>query len=217
MKKNISPSILAADFSNLQKVCEMLNQSEAEWVHIDVMDGIFVPNISFGFPVMEAVRKHCTKMMDVHLMIQHPEKYITRFKEAGAGLITFHFEAVENPFALIDQIKNEGIAAGITIDPDVPVEVLEPYIHKVDMVLLMSVFAGYGGQKFIEESYDRLKKVRAMIEKHNPSCMLEVDGGVNLQNAPKLYECGANVLVAGSSVFNAPDPLAAIQDLLLAK
>jgi ribulose-phosphate 3-epimerase len=216
MKKIISPSILSADFSNLQSVCEMINRSEAEWIHIDVMDGIFVPNISFAFPVMEAIKKHCTKMMDVHLMIEHPENYITRFKEAGAGNITFHFETVRNPFAVIEQIKKEGIMAGITVNPDVPVEVLEPFIKDVDMVLLMTVFAGYGGQQYIEESDERIRKVHAMIEKHHPSCFLEVDGGVHLQNAAKLYECGANVIVAGSSVFNTADQIGAIHDLLFA-
>ncbi|MEA4935401.1 MAG: ribulose-phosphate 3-epimerase [Paludibacter sp.] len=214
MHRIVSPSILAADFSNLQAACEMINQSDAEWIHIDVMDGVFVPNISFGFPVIEAVKKHCRKFIDVHIMIVHPEKYVKRFAEAGAEMLTFHFEASENPEVVIDLIRKEGIKVGITINPDVPVAALKPYIDKVDMVLLMSVFAGYGGQKFIEESYQRLDELKKMIDELNPDCMIEVDGGVSLDNATKLYAHGANVLVAGSSVFKANDPVVMIRQLL---
>lgn len=213
MTKIISPSILAADFGNLQSITEMINRSEAEWLHFDVMDGVFVPNISFGFPVLEAVEKHCNKMLDVHIMIVHPEKYVQRFAKAGAGMLTFHYEAAENPQEVIDLIRAEGIKVGITINPDVPVSMLEPYIDKVDMVLLMTVFAGYGGQKFIEQSYDRIDELREMIQRKNPACLIEVDGGVTLDNAPKLFAHGVNVLVAGSTVFNAPDPLKMIVDL----
>ena len=214
MTKIISPSILAADFGNLQAMCEMINRSRAEWIHIDVMDGVFVPNISFGFPVLEAVKKHCRKLIDVHIMIVHPEKYVKRFAEAGAEMLTFHYEAAENPQQVIDLIRAEGIKVGITVNPDVPVSALAPYIDQVDMVLLMSVFAGYGGQKFMEETYARVDELKALIDSKNPDCLIEIDGGVNLENAPKLFRHGANVLVAGSTVFNAPDPEKMIVDLL---
>lgn len=214
MTKIISPSILAADFGNLQAMCEMINRSRAEWVHIDVMDGVFVPNISFGFPVLEAVKRHCRKLIDVHIMIVHPEKYVKRFAQAGAEMLTFHYEAAENPQQVIGLIRAEGIKVGITVNPDVPVSVLAPYIDKVDMVLLMSVFAGYGGQKFMEETYARVDELKALIDSKNPDCLIEIDGGVNLENAPQLFQHGANVLVAGSTVFNAPDPEKMIVELL---
>jgi len=215
MQRIISPSILAADFSNLQAVCELINRSEADWFHIDVMDGVFVPNISFGFPVVEVVKKHCKKLVDVHIMIVHPEKYVKRFAEAGAEMLTFHYEAAENPDEVIELIRQEGIKVGITINPDVPVAALRPYIDKVDMVLLMTVFAGYGGQKFIEESYDRLKELKSLVDELNPKCLIQIDGGVSIHNAKKLFDHGANVLVAGSAVFNAPDPEGMIREMLL--
>lgn len=214
MHRIISPSILSADFANLGADCEMINQSKAEWIHIDVMDGVFVPNISFGFPVISAVKKHCIKMMDVHIMIVHPEKYVKRFADAGAGMLTFHYEAAENPDEVIRLIRENKMLCGITINPDIPVEKLRPYIEKVDMVLLMTVFAGYGGQKFIEDSYNRLNELKKLIDELNPDCMIQVDGGVSPENAAKLYDHGVNVLVAGSTVFNADDPKMVIEKLL---
>lgn len=206
MNRIISPSLLAADFGHLADEVEMINRSEAEWLHVDVMDGVFVPNISFGFPIMSVLKKTCQKPLDVHLMITHPEKYVERFVDAGAWSVGFHLEAVDDPKPILDMIRNKGARTCLTINPDIDIKLLRPYLDKVDMVLLMSVFAGYGGQKFIEDTYPRLAQVRQWINEQNLPTLIEIDGGVNSSNAAKLFEAGADVLVAGSAVFAAKKP-----------
>lgn len=214
MKRIISPSLLAADFSDLHSVCKMINESDAEMFHMDVMDGVFVPNISFGFPVLNAIKQHCKKPLDVHLMITEPEKYIERFVQAGANNITVHLETLKEPVSTLRLIKSYGIAAGITINPDIAVNKLIGLVKEADMVLLMSVFAGYGGQKFIEETYSRIASLKKIIEDENPNCLIEVDGGVTTENARKLFDAGVNILVAGSTVFNSDNPKETIKKLL---
>ncbi len=209
----IAPSLLAADFLHLEQEVELVNR-HADLFHLDVMDGTFVPNISFGFPVIEAVAKMARKPLDVHLMIVHPEKYVERFAKAGAAMISFHYEAaLEQSGAVIDLIHAQGVKAGIVINPDCPVEKIYPYLEKVDFVLLMSVFAGFGGQSFIPETLERIRRVKARLRRTGRAraVPIEVDGGIGPGNASEVAAAGARILVAGSSVFKAADPAAAIQ------
>ena len=209
----IAPSLLAANFLELGNACEMLNKSEAEWFHLDVMDGSFVPNISFGLPVIEQIRKATSKICDVHLMIVHPEKYITAFKKAGADILTVHYEACPHLKETLAQIKAEGMKAGVAINPNTDVEVLAPFISEIDLVCVMSVYPGFGGQKFIETTYEKVRALKQIIQKAGSSTLIEIDGGVDSNNAATLSKAGADVLVAGTTVFKAANPIAMIATL----
>ncbi len=209
----IAPSFLASDFMHLARQCELINSSEAEWIHLDVMDGRFVPNISFGVPVIAPICKATTKHRDVHLMIEEPEKYVADFKDAGANSITVHYEACRHLHRNIEQIKNMGIHAGVAINPHTPVGLLQDILQYVDVILIMSVNPGFGGQQFIDYSIDKIKQLRRMIDEKNYRALIEVDGGIGLNNAKAVVAAGADVLVAGSSIFKAADITATIQQL----
>ena len=204
--------MLAADFLHLEKDVELVN-NHADLFHLDIMDGTFVPNISYGFPIVEAIAKKATKPMDAHLMIIHPEKYVERFAKVGVQMLSFHLNAVDNAGQVLAQIRAAGLQPGLAINPDIPVEKLFPYLGQCDYVVLMSVFAGFGGQKFIEATYERLATVKAEIKRQGASCLIQVDGGVTAANAAKLVAYGADILVAGSAVFRADDPAATIAEM----
>jgi ribulose-phosphate 3-epimerase len=213
MNPQIAPSILAADFANLQKEVEMLNASAADYIHVDIMDGVFVPNISFGIPVTEAIHRHATKPLDVHLMIVNPELYLEAFVKAGASIVTVHVEACTHLHRTLQEIKRLGVAAGVALNPHTPIELLTEVLEEVDLVCMMSVNPGFGGQKFIEHSYAKVANLKDLILKKGAKTQIEVDGGVTEQNSKRLVEAGADILVAGSFVFKAPDPIAAIASL----
>ncbi|MCR5425031.1 MAG: ribulose-phosphate 3-epimerase [Bacteroidales bacterium] len=211
--KYISPSLLSADFGNLQRDINMLNRSACEWLHVDVMDGMFVPNISFGQPVVKHIKKHTEKPLDVHLMIMDPGRYVGDFKAAGADILTVHYEACIHLDRVLHAIKDAGMKAGVALNPATPVAVLEDIIQECDMVLLMSVNPGFGGQKFIENTYSKVRRLKELCNGKNPQCLIEIDGGVNLQNAARLYEAGADVLVAGNAVFKSDNPTETIAQM----
>lgn len=211
--KMVSPSLLSADFGNLQRDIEMLNGSECDWLHVDVMDGIFVPNISFGQPVVKHIKKHAQKPLDVHLMIMDPGRYVDDFRAAGADIVTVHYEACTHLDRTLHAIHDVGMQGGVVLNPASPVSLLEDIVQECDLVLLMSVNPGFGGQKFIENTYAKVRQLRELCNRKNPRCLIEVDGGVNLQNAPLLYEAGADVLVAGNAVFKSDDPVQTIHKM----
>jgi ribulose-phosphate 3-epimerase len=213
MSHFIAPSILSADFANLQRDCEMINNSKADWFHVDIMDGVFVPNISFGFPVLKAIQRHAKKPLDVHLMIVEPDKYVQTFKDAGAEILTVHYEACPHLHRSIQNIKHVGMKAGVAINPHTSVHLLEDVIKDIDLICVMSVNPGFGGQKFIENTYSKIKQLVELKKKHSSNALIEIDGGVDLNNYKKLVDAGANVLVAGNTVFSAKDPVATIQQL----
>lgn len=213
MSALIAPSVLSADFGNLQRDSEMLNRSEADWFHVDIMDGVFVPNISFGFPVVQVLNKHAQKPLDVHLMIVDPDRYISRFAEAGAHVLTVHIEACTHLHRTLQEIKNHKMKAGIALNPHTPASALSDIIADTDLVCVMSVNPGFGGQKFIENTYRKVSELKELILQRNSNAKIEIDGGVTLDNAAALVKAGADILVAGNTVFAAPDPVAMISEL----
>ncbi|MFI3296434.1 MAG: ribulose-phosphate 3-epimerase [bacterium] len=213
MSKLLSPSLLSANFGNLERDIDIINRSDADWLHIDIMDGVFVPNISFGFPVLKYVQKLSTKPLDVHLMIENPDKFINEVKNIGAMMMNVHYEACTHLHRTIQNIHSAGMKAGVTLNPHTPVELLEDIIEDVDMVLLMSVNPGFGGQSFIPHTYEKLARLKSMIERKNCNTLIQIDGGVNLENASKLYETGADCLVAGNAVFATDDMIETIKQL----
>jgi ribulose-phosphate 3-epimerase len=209
----IAPSVLASDFGNLERDCKMINNSKADWFHIDIMDGVFVPNISFGMPVLEAIQTHAKKPLDVHLMIVDPDRYIEKFHQLGAEVLTVHYEACDHLHRSIQQIKSLGMKAGVALNPHTPVSHLKDIILDIDLVCLMSVNPGFGGQSFIENTYSKTKELKRLIENSKNTCLIEIDGGVTDQNAAKLISCGADILVAGSHVFKSENPTEKISTL----
>jgi ribulose-phosphate 3-epimerase len=209
----IAPSVLSCDFANIQRDVEMINQSDADWFHVDVMDGVFVPNISFGFPVIEAIKRHATKPLDVHIMIENPDDYVTQFKAAGADILTVHYEACRHLHRTIQSIKASGMQAGVALNPHTSIELLADVIEDLDLVLIMSVNPGFGGQSFIPNAIHKVKQLAKLIQQKGSKAIIEVDGGVNLQTGKLLVEAGANALVAGSFVFGSTNPTQTITDL----
>lgn len=209
----IAPSVLAADFANLQRDIELINTSEADWFHIDIMDGVFVPNISFGMPVLQAISKHAKKTIDAHLMIIDPDRYIKTFAQLGSNILTVHFEACTHLHRTLQAIKAEGMKAGVALNPHTNVDLLEDVIQDIDLVCVMSVNPGFGGQSFIENTYSKVEKLKALIQRKNASTLIEIDGGVTSKNAKQLVDAGADVLVAGSFVFTSENPIQTISDL----